>query len=254
MMDGYKKIYTFGDGFASNHIWPEWPAILEALLPNYDFQHFGAVGAGNEFILNAAVQANISDSAAYFVVQWAYLTRFDKLIEDSSWDNIIDNDPVYSFNRVPLGQQLWWLSSASKQVDVVRYHQQYVQPQQSQTRILNAVYLLGKLLSNRALFFPVGVDLKKLKQSNPEYFAGINLVEQDLYHYSYQKRFAEIRQYQVQPSPMVHLCYLKEHVLPVLPFEVDPQRLQELEQRINQHNWQPYDPDRDEIWHKITDF
>jgi hypothetical protein len=84
-----KKIYTFGDGYASSHIWPEWPVILQALLPECDFTHYGAVGAGNEYILNAVVQADLLDSDAYFLVQWALANRFDKLLEDSSWDTLL---------------------------------------------------------------------------------------------------------------------------------------------------------------------
>ena len=95
-----KKIYTFGDGYASSHIWPEWPVILEALLPDYSFEHYGAVGAGNEFILDGVIQSHCKDPAAYFLVQWAQPQRFDKLIEDSTWDDIIDSDPTYHFNRV----------------------------------------------------------------------------------------------------------------------------------------------------------
>ena len=64
-----KKIYTFGDGYASSHLWPEWPVILEALLPDCVFTHYGAVGAGNEFILNAVVQSHLEDPDAYFLVQ-----------------------------------------------------------------------------------------------------------------------------------------------------------------------------------------
>jgi hypothetical protein len=49
------------------------------------------------------------------------------------------------------------------------------------------------------------------------------------------------------------LAYIKEYLLPNLSFTVDHSRLIELEHRINQHKWLAYDPDREEIWQKMTD-
>jgi len=239
-----KKIYTFGDGYASSHIWPEWPVILQALLPNCNFVHYGAVGAGNEYILNAIVQANQSDSNAYFLVQWAQANRFDKLLEDSSWDGIIDTDPVYYFNRNNIADQTWWISSASTQSDVVAYHQHFVQPQQHKNRTNNFIYLAGHLLKDKSLFFSTAaVD---------RYFDNINWVKEDMSKFSWQERFKDVRQSHVQPSPVVHLAYVKEHVLPNIPFVVDAYRLEELEYRIHAHQWMAYDPDREEIWHKMS--
>lgn len=253
MMSGYKKIYTFGDGYATSHIWPEWPAILEALLPHIVFQHFAGIGAGNEFVLNSVIQAYQEDPDAYFLVQWCYPYRFDKLLQDNSWNDIIDSDPVYHFNRVTMAHQHWWLSSASTVPDIQHYHNHFVQGYQSMNRTLNAIYLAGKLLVNQSLFFSVALNMQQLKSQTPLYFQNINMIDQDLREYSLQPRFAHVRQNQVQPSPSVHLSYLIEHVLPRLPFEVDQLRLQKLQQRIRQHSWQAYDPDRQEIWNNMRD-
>jgi len=239
-----KKIYTFGDGYASSHIWPEWPVILQALLPHCDFTHYGAVGAGNEYILNAIVQANILDPHAYFIVQWAQADRFDKLLEDASWNSIIDSDPVYYFNRNCIADQTWWISSASTQTDILTYHRHFVQPQQHKNRTNNFVYLAGNLLLDKSLFFSTsGVDCL---------FSNINWVKEDMSKFSQQDKFKEVRQSQVQPSPVVHLAYVKEHVLPNIPFVVDTCRLEELEHRIHTYQWVAYDPDREEIWHKMS--
>lgn len=250
-MSGYKKICTFGDGYATGHIWPEWPQLLEALLPDIEFEHFAGIGAGNEFISNAVIHAQFDHPDAYFLVQWCHPFRFDKLIQDSSWDNIIDTDPVYHFNRVDLAQRQWWLSSASTQPDIQHYHKHYVQSHQSTRRTLNSIYLTGKLLAGHSLFFSVALNIQQLKYKYPRYFQDINMIDQDLMEYSYLQQFADIRQDQVQPSPAVHLAYLIEHLLPKLPFAVDPQRLQKLQQRVQQQAWQPYDPDRQEIWNNI---
>jgi hypothetical protein len=246
-----KKIYTFGDGFAASHIWPEWPVILEALLPDYSFAHYGAVGAGNEFILNAVVQAHFEDSDAYFLVQWAQADRFDKLIEDSTWNDIIDTDPTYHFNRVKLAEDQWWISSSSQQPDVINYHKHYIQSQQSRIRTLNYIYLAGNLLKNNSLFFSTS-DLNFIKDKQ-QYINNNNWVEENMHDFSFKPGFSNIRQTEVQPSPIVHLSYVKEYLLPNLPFAVDHSRLMELERRITNHKWVAYDPDRAEIWQKMSD-
>jgi hypothetical protein len=46
-----KKIFCFGDGFATGHIWPEWPQILQALVPNCQVVVTAGIGAGSEFLV-----------------------------------------------------------------------------------------------------------------------------------------------------------------------------------------------------------
>ena len=244
-----KEISTFGDGYASSHIWPEWPVILEALLPDYSFTHYGAIGAGNEFIANAVIQAHLKNPEAYFLVQWAQVNRFDKLIEDSTWDDIIAADPTYHFNRVQLAENQWWISSVSQQPTVVNYHKHYVQSKQSKLRMLNYVYLAGNLLRDNALFFST-MDLN-ITTDERKYVTN-NWVEKNMRDFSFEPRFSMLRQSQVQPSPIVHMAYVKEYLLPNLPFTVDSVRLAELEHRIANHEWVAYDPDRAEIWNKMA--
>ena len=43
------KIFCFGDGFATGHIWPEWPQILQELAPQYQVINTAGIGAGSEF-------------------------------------------------------------------------------------------------------------------------------------------------------------------------------------------------------------
>jgi hypothetical protein len=226
------KILTFGDGYAANHIWPEWPAVLQALYPELEHENFGAVGAGDEFIATAVVQAHQRWPQAFFIVQWAQSNRFDKLIQDTSWDSIIDSDPVYDFNRVNLHGQTWWLSSASQQPAVRQYHDQYVQTKQADLRSSNYRYLVANLLQERSIFF----DLAKIR------------------NFANQPRFATVRQQHVQPSPIVHMTWVEEYLVPKLPWPVDLSRLKQLKNRINQQNWQAFDPDREQIWNDICKF
>jgi hypothetical protein len=73
-------------------------------------------------------------------------------------------------------------------------------------------------------------------------------------NYSAQNRFNNIRQHEIQPSPLVHMHYIEEEILPLMPIKVDATRLVELKTRIKQQHWIAYDPDRAEIWKKLIDF
>jgi hypothetical protein len=224
------KILCFGDGYAANHIWPEWPAIIEALYPQCQHENYGAVGAGNEFITSAVVQAHSENPCDFFIVQWASPNRFDKLLQDDTWDHIIDNDPVYHFNRVKLNNQTWWLSSASVEKIVQQYHLSYVQPLQAESRSKNFKYLVENLLKNQAIFFSLD----------------------QMVHYSNSERFKTVRLNEMQPSPVVHMAWVEEKILPKMPQQPDQKKLTELKTRINHHNWEPFHPDREEIWIQMS--
>jgi hypothetical protein len=246
------KIFCFGDGFAANHIWPEWPAIVSSLYPASKVENFGAIGAGNEFIASAVIAAHIKHPDAFFLVQWAMPNRFDKLIQDQTWDQIINTDSVYHFNRVELLNQTWWLSSASQQPEIQQYHKFYVQYAQSCLRTFNLIYLIGKLLVNNAIFF----STYKLPFDNQQKMSlnSVPWIDIDMSSFSNLEKFKSIRGTEIQPSPEIHFNFLKEHVLPLMPTFPDSSRLHVLEQRICETVWKPYDPDREEIWKNISDF
>ena len=226
------KILCFGDGYAANHIWPEWPAIVQALYPELQHENFGEIGAGNEFITSAIVQAHTDNPDEFYIVQWAIPNRFDKLLQDESWDSIIDNDPVYHFNRVGLHEQTWWLPSASEQDVVKQYHKIYVQNKQAKNRSFNFKYLVENLLKSQSIFFTL----------------------EQMIVYADAERFKQIRQKEVQPSPIVHMTWVEEKILPKMPYQPELTRLNELKKRINQQKWHAYDPDREEIWTKMSNF
>ena len=89
------KIFTFGDGYATGHIWPEWPQILKALCPEHEIINTAGIGAGYEFLVSNFVYMlpQLHNQATIF--QWPHPQRFDKLLEDESWDDIIKNDTTY---------------------------------------------------------------------------------------------------------------------------------------------------------------
>ena len=226
------KIFTFGDGYATGHIWPEWPQILQALLPEYQIINTAGIGAGAEFLVSGLIDLLPDLHHQQAIVQWPQAIRFDKLLQDRSWDSTISNDSVYHFNRVQDTQQReWWLSSASDSVKL--YHEQYVQSLQSQRRLEILKTLIKHTLND--------VDCDTVYTST-----------QDQEIYSKQTKFITTRQNQIQPSPIVHFYWIVEKILPKLTVQVDQSRLQLLEDLINKTNWVPYNPDRDSIWQGIV--
>jgi hypothetical protein len=224
------RIYCFGDGYATGHIWPEWPQILQAMLPDYVVTNNAGIGAGTEWLVTQLVHClpDMHNSRAIF--QWPRHGRFDKLIEDSSWDSIIQSDPVYHFNRVQTFGQTWWLSSASTLPQIKQYHSKYIQLAQHQQQLINYQTLVKNTLENLNCYY-------------------LPFSTQDQEAYSQQQRFLTTRQKEIQPSPIVHFDYCVEKILPEL--KLTSQYQHQLESLIKNQQWQPYDPDRAEIWQNI---
>lgn len=226
------KIYCFGDGFAVGHIWPEWPQILQALLPEYTIINVSGIGAGPEWLVTRLVQIGDDIKNSRVVWQWPLPSRFDKLVTSDSWKEIIASDPVYGFNTYTDNGQTWWLSSASRIPEIQEYHTRFVEPLQHKQRLNNYQFLVKNTLSNLQCQY---VDLMYMDQEN----------------YSRLLRFATTRQDQVQPSPIVHFYYCIEKLLPAL--NLHSKYIEKLEVLINQQTWIPYDPERDEIWATIKE-
>jgi hypothetical protein len=228
-------IFCFGDGYATGHIWPEWPQILQALLPNHSVITTAGIGAGDEFLVSGFVDLIPKINGQKIVFQWPYVKRFDKLIEDHSWQHIIDSDPVYHFNiNCDVKNRSWWLSSASKVNDVVQYHAHYVQQNQQQRRREMYQELVSQTSANQNCHI-------------------VHTATNDQERFSHNERFKLIRQNEVQPSPAVHFYWLTEQIIPQLNVLVDCKLQSKMESLILQTTWTAYDPDRQEIWTNIVE-
>lgn len=228
-----QKIFCFGDGFATGHIWPEWPQILQALLPDYKIINTAGIGAGTEFLVSGFVDLVDELRNNTVIFQWPMAARFDKMIVDSSWDSVISNDPIYYFNvNVDSNGRKWWLSGASKIQQVDDYHTKFVQQQQHihrQNVYKELITQTAKNLNCQLIHTETGLEDK----------------------FSRESRFDLVRQTQVQPSPIVHFYWLIEKIIPQLDVKVDANLQKQLESLIVQTQWIPYDPDREEIWLRI---
>ena len=226
------NLYCFGDGYATGHLWPEWPQILQALLPECKVTTIAGVGAGPEWLVTRLVQDLPHMHNSTVIFQWPQPNRFDKLITDQHWKQIGQQDPVYHFNFHSSHNQTWWLSSASQHPEVTHYHKT-VQLAQHQQRLDNYQILVRNTLEN------IGCHVV---------FTSTHTQEQ----FSKQTRFSNVRQQQVQPSPLVHFYFVKEVLLPQL--KQKPVAMDRLEQLIVDQSWIAYDPDRESIWQQIKLF
>jgi hypothetical protein len=71
------KILCAGDGFGKGHIWKMWPQLLEEVLDNCKVDNVSQVGAGNEYIMNATIDACTKNKYDFVIVQWAQSDRLD---------------------------------------------------------------------------------------------------------------------------------------------------------------------------------
>ena len=229
-----KKIYTFGDGFATGHLWPEWPQILQALIPDYSVNNTcSAIGAGAEYLVTGLVDLVPELANNLVIFQWPMAARFDKLIEDKHWFHVGKTDPVYHFNFHKRPYGIWWISSASQQPQVREYHEKFVQSEQHKIRLQNYQTLVRNTLEN------LNCGYCFTSTHEHQYYSTLN-------------RFAEIRQQEVQPSPVVHYYFLIEKILPQINIVYDSARAAKLETLITAQSWQSYNPDSEEIWRDLV--
>lgn len=226
------KIFCFGDGYAHGHVWPEWPQILQVLLPDWDIVTHTGVGAGNEFLIDCLLNCEIQNQTVIF--QWANPQRFDKLLQDTDWIQRAHKDPVYFFNFENNSSGTWWLSSASRDQKITEYHDFFVQDQQAQLRFQNQKILVENYLQNQRCRY---------------YFS--SSTEQE--HFCQQHPAAHLRGQEIQPSPVLHFHFVTDCLIPALDLPVDPTLKEKLKDLILTTNWQSYDPDRREIWRQICE-
>ena len=227
------KIFCLGDGYAHGHIWPEWPQILQALCPEYTIVPVTGIGAGNEILISQLLTQNISNQKVIF--QWAQHNRFDKLLQDNDWKQIAESDSVYHFNFYKTIDQTWWLSSASQQPEIKKNHDFYIQEEQSKLRYQNQQMLVKTYLEfNRAEYYFTSTEAQE--------------------NFSRQSRFDHVRGTEIQPSPIVHFFFVTEQLAPAINLKIDENLVEILKNKIQNHKWVPYDPDREEIWNNMSKF
>jgi len=237
-------IYTFGDGFAAGHIWPEWPQMLE-LVTQQPVKNYGHIGAGNEFIFNCAAHAfNNACNEDIFVVQWAEPNRFDKLLQDQTWATLNAEDVDYSGILANVGNHRWWSTSNSK-LEAIRYYKEYyVQSVQSLNRTVLYMIALSKMLETKNInhcFF----STYELDYAGHELFSTVETLPwtawpaMETYSYKFSFRGKEI-----QPHPIIHLHYVIDYILPSLNLKLYKDKTSAIIDIVSAKMFEPYYYDR----------
>lgn len=225
------KVFCLGDGYAHGHIWPEWPQILQALRPDLKVVVISAIGAGHEFLINELLNNDVTNSVVIF--QWPAHDRFDKLVQDSSWDSIIKSDVVYHFNTYNTHQGTWWCSSSSNTDIIQQYHSRYIQDQQSVIRQDTQKTLVESYMASH----------------NARYVATSNA---DQEHFARTTNFSHLLIRELQPLPLLHYHWVVQSIMPAAGLQVNTKIAQELLNRLSSHTWTQYGPDNKEIWTKMS--
>lgn len=244
-------IYTFGDGFAAGHIWPEWPQILEAIT-QMPVTNFGHIGAGNEYIFNCAVKTALkAQPTDTFLIQWAKPDRFDKIIEDAAWEDLQSQDPVYKSIQSNVYNQTWWSTSASNLEQISTYRNFYIQSQQATDRSVLYMISLSKMLDS------FGIKHYYFCTYNYDYSSHINFKDLkklpwiDMVGMDEWSRHMELRGTEIQPKPIIHFNWVIEKILPRLNIELPPLVIDNISNVIKNYNFEPFHFDRDQEWTNI---
>lgn len=251
-------IYTFGDGFAAGHIWPNWPQILEVFTNDQVINH-GMVGAGNELIFNTAIkQSFTATSDDVFLVQWTMPGRFDKILETSDWHELQKTDEVYRNNRYRVFDNIWWPTSGSALPEIRHYHNFYVQSKQALERSIIYMISLSGFLDNLGIshHYFLTYELNFGAHSLCDKVKSLPWVPAP--SMETWSRFRPDRGNEVQPSPAVHYKFVEEFLLPALGIDVERDVLEKIENRVRQMEVVPFYYDREKIWseakHEISSF
>lgn len=226
------KIFCVGDGYAHGHIWPEWPQLMQVLFPEMEVCIASGIGSGNEFLVKQLLDFGDQVKDQLVIFQWAQAQRFDKVIENEEWLEICKKDKVYDFNLYNDLDTTWWLSSASDNANVKKYHDFYIQKKQANIRSDMYKKLVNGYLCN--------LNCKVV-------FTSTEQQEK----FSRRNRFENTRGNEVQPSPIVHLDFIIEELLPESGLVPCRTILEYTNHVIRSTEWKPYHEDRFENFNNI---
>lgn len=244
-------IYTFGDGYAANHIWPEWPQFVE-LLTNVPVKNFGHIGAGNEFIFNCAVKSSLTaNESDIFLIQWSLPNRFDKILENEEWKLLQETDTVYKNIIANVFEQTWWSTSNSQLKEILNYNDFYVQKTQAINQSLLYMISLSNMLSNLKIkhyYF----STPTINWNNNYLFKFVNklpwIEKMGMEEWSSNLEF---RGNQIQPSPVIHFKWVVEKILPALKINIEKDIIDKIYKILIDNQFEPYYFDREQKWKNL---
>ena len=219
-----KKLYTAGDGFCCNHIWPMWSQLLAEIL-DCEWVNLSTYGAGNEAIANLVIdqighEQDCTDSL--WLIQWTGPRRLDLRIDHVDADNQlitdISNDPVYYDNFISSAdQKKYWCSSASS-LTFVKNYRELLSYEQHIDRSRNHLLSLAYVLNQKK------VNWKYLLTYDAPWLP-LEFIDKNQCILQSMESFRKISQYknldigEIQPVSSIHLDFLEKFVLPLCYYD-----------------------------------
>lgn len=229
------NLLTVADGFGDSVAFPawypnyiKWPEIIKLMTKGVNLMNLSRYGAGNEYIVNCIQQnVNFCDTA---LIQWAMPNRLDLLLahnepELSSWHAEIESDITYNNNIRQVGDNKFWLSSASKNRSVKEYHSKFISTKQHQIRSQIFINYVILLLESK------NINYKFMLTSSSHYLNKAVTLDPWLWHapwkgmceFRHISKYAELELGLIQPIPLVSFDFIKKYIMPVvdLPWRSD---------------------------------
>lgn len=217
-----KHLYTAGDGYCANGVWPMWSQILAEIL-DCEWTNLSQVGAGNEVIaaqiLDELANQFCSCTDTLWLIQWTQPNRLD-LQNPERFTDQISQDPVYYKNyvRTALGHN-YWCSSAST-IDFVTTNNDLIPITQHQSRSRMFQLAVAHALDHSQATW-------KYLLTYPADWREQKFISESSWLLPSLKEFRSVSQYldldigYIQPVSSVHLDWLEQKVLPMLDYDSD---------------------------------
>lgn len=228
-----KHLYTAGDGYCYNGVWPMWSKLMAQVL-NCPWTNLSIIGAGNEAIANLVLDAlPTADKDSIWIIQWTTPRRLDLRVDPirSSQPLLeqINQDPVYYKNFITTAKDRTYWASSESQLDVVNNYRNLIPLQQHRDRTrqlqLAVAYALDQHKVDWMYIFNYPVDWEKdtLLPSN-------RIVWTSMSEFRKKSKYAELDVGEIQPVSSIHLDFLEEFIFP--QYSIDPTRVEKIKEVI----------------------
>ena len=217
------NLLTIADGYGDTIAVPaswypdylKWPELIQLMTHNVALTNCSRYGAGNEYITNC-LQENIKHQDCV-LIQWAQPNRLDLVLDhrDTFWTDTIAADLVYNNNKVNVGSDQFWLSSASTTAPVREYHEKFISIRQHQLRSQLYIDYATLLLKQH------DIEFKFMLTEDSEYLAHIdptNWIWHGPWHgmrnFKKHSKYSELDFGLNQPIPLIFFEFIKLFIMP----------------------------------------
>jgi hypothetical protein len=219
------NLLTIADGFGDSDAVPtwypdyiKWPEIIKLMTRDVTVHNLSRYGAGNEYIIQCLCNNLINKQAV--LIQWAMPNRLDLVLAHNNeysefWSQQIQNDQTYNDNILSIGNDLVWISSASKNSSIQEYHKKFISLRQHQMRSQIYIDYATLLLRDIQHGFMLTKTSEYLNQSVTD---TSNWFWHHPWHgmceFRHHSKYADLELGITQPLPLVQFDFIKQFIQP----------------------------------------